>query len=213
MPIAVVAAVVGVGATIGSTMMGMQAAKKQKKAMGRMVAAQKERNQLETARQAVLNQRERVQQVREARIRRANVVAGVSNAGVGVTGGSSGVSGATSSIQSQLGQNLGTLGQMSSFAQQLSVLNQKEADAQSEFFNAGQKGQMWQSVFGAVGQVAGGVNSFMGGAKESITGGSAGGGGFTFKDLIANPIKHQTSIFSDLIASPMKNATRNPIFN
>lgn len=60
MPIAVVAGLASIGATIGSTMMGMSAAKKQKKAMQRQVAAQQEMNQLETARQAVLNQRERV---------------------------------------------------------------------------------------------------------------------------------------------------------
>lgn len=140
---------------------------------------------------------------------------------MGVTGGTSGLSGAISSIQSQLGANLGTLGQMSSFAQQLSVINQRSAQAESDYFNAGAKGQMWQSIFGAVGQVAGGVGSFMGGTKQAATswaGGNTigevkgGSGGATFKDLISNPLK-QTSIFDSLIESPMKGATRNPIFN
>ena len=65
MPIAVVAAVVAVGATVGSTMMQMGAAKKQKKAVQRQVAAQQEMNQLETARQAVLNQRRKLPYLRD----------------------------------------------------------------------------------------------------------------------------------------------------
>ena len=177
MPIAVVAGLVGIGAAVGSTVMGVQAANKQKKAMQRAADAQRDQNKIESARQAVLNQRERVQQVREARIRRAQVIAGAGNAGIGVTGGSSGVTGATGAIQSQLGHNLGTLGSMSSFAEQLSLANQREADAQSDFFNAGAKGQMWQSIFGAVGQVAGAVGEFAGGAKSGSTS-WAGGNSF-----------------------------------
>lgn len=169
MPIAVVAAVVGIGAAVGGTVMQMSAASKQKKAMRRAADAQHEQNRIEAAKAAVMNQRERIQQVREARIRRASVIAGAGNAGIGVTGGSSGVEGAKSSIQSNLGYNLGTLGSMSSFAEQLSLANQREADAQADFFNQGAKGQMWQSIFGAVGQVAGGVSSFMGGAKSAST--------------------------------------------
>jgi|SRR5687768_7440561 len=180
MPIAVVAGLVGIGASIGSTVMGISAANKQKKAVQRQVAAQQEQNRIERARQAVLNQRERVGQVREARIRRAQVIAGAGNAGIGVTGGSSGVSGATSSIQSQLGYNLGTLGSMSSFAEQLSASNQREADAQADFFNAGAKGQMWQSIFGAVGHVAGAVGEFAGGAKSGAT---SWAGGNTHKSI------------------------------
>jgi hypothetical protein len=180
MPIAVVAAVAAIGATVGSTVMQMSAAKKQKKAVQRQVAAQEDQNRIERAKAAVMNQRERVQQVREARIRRAQVISGASNAGVGVTGGSSGVQGATGAVQSNLGYNLGTLGSMSSFAEQLSAANQREADAQADFFNAGAKGQMWQSIFGAVGQVAGGVNSFMGGSKSAST---SWAGGNTHKSI------------------------------
>jgi|SRR5687768_4811424 len=180
MPIAVVAAVVGIGAAVGGTVMQMNAASKQKKAMKRQVAAQQEQNRIEKARAAVMAQRDRVQQVREARIRRAQVISGASNAGIGVTGGSSGVEGATSAVQSNLGYNLGTLGTMSAFADQLSAANQREANAQADFFNAGAKGQMWQSIFGAVGQVAGGVNSFMGGTKSAAT---SWAGGNTHKSI------------------------------
>src|SRR5690606_28475606 len=103
MPIAVVAAVAGIGAAVGGTVMQMKAASQQKKAMRRQVNAQHEMTRIEAAKAAVMNQRERVQQVREARIRRAGVIAGASNSGIGITGGSSGVVGATSAIQSNLG--------------------------------------------------------------------------------------------------------------
>lgn len=180
MPMAVVAAVVGIGAAVGGTVMQMSAAKKQKRAVQRQVAAQQEQNRIERARQAVLNQRERVSQVREARIRRAQVIAGAGNAGIGITGGSSGVEGATGSIQSQLGNNLGTLGSMSSFAEQLSGANQREAQAQADFYNEGAKGQMWQSIFGAVGTVAGTVQGLNGGVKQAST---SMAGGNTFKSI------------------------------
>src|SRR5688572_11563280 len=119
MPIAVIAGVAAIGASVGSTVIGISAANKQKKAVQRQVAAQQEMTRIERARHAVLAQRERVQQTREARIRRASVVSSASNSGIGITGGSSGVVGATSAIQSGLGHNLGTLGSMASFAQQL----------------------------------------------------------------------------------------------
>lgn len=165
MPIAVVAAVVGVAASVGGTVMQMQAAKKQRKAMQRSQDAQLEQNRIEQARANVQAQRERVQQVREARIRRASVISGAGNAGVGVGTGTSSMTGATSSIQSQLGNNLGTLGQMQSFGQQLSAANQREANAASDYITAGAQGAMWQSIFGAVGKVAGTAGSFAGGMK------------------------------------------------
>lgn len=180
MPIAVVAAVVGIGAAIGGTVMQMGAAKKQRRAIQRSVQAQQDQNRIEQARANVQAQRERVQQVREARIRRAQVISAAGNAGVGVTGGTSGMVGATSSIQSQLGQNLGTLGQMQSFGAQLSAANQREAQAQSDFAAAGAEGQMWQSIFGAVGKVAGAAGAFGGGMQGA---GLEAGGGNTFKSI------------------------------
>lgn len=183
MPILAVASVIGIGASIGSTIMGMSAANKQKKAMSHMYEANQEAARIEKARHAVMAQRDRVQQVREARIRRAQVISGAGNAGLSLAGGSSGLSGATSSIQSQFGHNLGTLGTMSSFAQQLSLANQRAADAQSQYYKAGAQGEAWQSIFGTVRQVAGGVSSFMGaGSKDSQ---ASMGGGNEFKSIFA----------------------------
>lgn len=183
MPIAVVAGTIGLGAAVGSTVMGISAANKQKKAMSHMYEANQEAARIERARHAVMAQRDRVQQVREARIRRAQVISSAGNAGLSLAGGSSGISGATSSIQSQMGNNLGTLGSMSSFAQQLSLANQRSADAQSDYYKAGAQGQMWQSIFGAVGQVAGGVSDFMGAGSKD--GQASIGGGNDFKSIFA----------------------------
>ena len=165
MPIAVVAAVVGVAASVAGTVTSMQAAAKQRKAMERQTAAQYEQQRIEQARANVMAQRERVQQVREARIRRGNIIASAGNAGVGMQGRTSSLTGATSSVQAQLGQNLGTLGQMQSFGQQLSAANQREANAVSDFYTAGAQGAMWQKVFGAIGKVADTAGSFSGGMK------------------------------------------------
>lgn len=165
MPIAVVAGIIGIGAGVGSTVMGITAANKQKKAMQQQFNAQQEMQRVEKARAAVMAQRDRVAQVREARIRRASVISGASTAGIGITGGSSGLTGATSAIQSNLGHNLGTLGTMSSFAQQISLANQRAADAQSQYYKAGAQGEAWQNIFGAVEKVSSGVGNFFGGPK------------------------------------------------
>jgi hypothetical protein len=183
MPIAVVAAVVGVAASIGGTVMQMGAAKKQQKAAQRQFEAQQEAQRVEQARANAIAQRDRIAQVREERIRRANVIATAGNAGIGVgptNGGSSGLSGATGSLRSQLGQNLGNLGQMSDFAAQISAANQRSAQAQSDFYTAGAKGQMWQSIFGAVSNTAGAVSTMLGGGKGA---GLSAGGGNTFQSI------------------------------
>lgn len=183
MPMIAVAAAVAVGATVMATMSSMSAASAQKKAVKQQVAAQQEAQRIEQARANVLAQRDRVAQIREDRIRRANIIASAGNAGLGVgptNGGSSGISGATGSVRSQFGQNMGTLGQMSDFAAQITAANQREAQAQSDFYNAGAKGQMWQSIFGAVGSVAGAGMNALGGAKGA---GMSAGGGNTFKSI------------------------------
>ena len=177
MPIAVVGAIAAIGATVGSTVMQMNAASKQKKAVQQQVAAQNTANQIQSAQANVMAQRDRVAQIREARIRRASVISSAGNAGIGLTG-SSGVSGATSSVQSQLGYNLGTMGTMKSFADQLSAANQQEANAQADFYNAGAKGQFWQSIFKGVAGIAGTVNGMAGGTTNA---GIQANGGTIFK--------------------------------
>ncbi|SFH61264.1 hypothetical protein SAMN05216299_1356 [Nitrosospira sp. Nsp14] len=173
MPPVAILAVVAVGAAVAGTMSQMKAAKKQQKAARRMEDAQRDQQRIEQARANVLAQRDRIQAIREERIRRSDIIAGAGQAGMSLTGGSSGLAGATSSVRSQVGQNLGTLGSMQSFGEQLSASRQREADAESDYRTAGAKGQMWQSIFSTVGGVAQtGLKAMGGGA-----GGAAGGGG------------------------------------
>ena len=162
----------------------MKAAKKQAKAARNMEDAQREQQRIEQARANVLAQRDRVQAVREARIRRASIISNANNAGLSLAGGSSGLSGATSSVQSQLGYNLGTMGSMQSFGAQLSAANQREADAKSSFLTAGAKGQTWQSIFGTVGGVAEtGIKGLGGGYAAGFEWGSSNG---TLTDVNGN---------------------------
>lgn len=178
MPMAAIALAVGIGAAVAGTVTQMGTAKKQEKAAQRQFEAQQEAQRVEQARANMLAQRDRVAQVREERIRRANIISSAGNAGVGIgpSGGTSGLSGATGSLRSQFGQNIGTLGQMSDFAAQISSANQRAAQAQTDFYTAGAKGQMWQSIFGAVGKTAGAASSFLGMGSGREVGMSVGGG-------------------------------------
>ena len=94
----------------------------------------------------------RLQQVREARIRNAQVTAAGSNAGMGVS--SSGIAGAVGSITTQAAGNIGAINQKQSFADQLSYYNQQTADASAKAANAQQWGQVGMQVAGmAVGKI------------------------------------------------------------
>jgi type II secretory pathway pseudopilin PulG len=182
MPLAVVAAVVGIGAAVGSTVMQMGAANKQRKAAQRSFDAEQEAQRVEQARANAIAERDRIAQVREERIRRANVIASAGNAGIGVgptNGGSSGLAGATGSLRSQLGQNLGNLGQMSNFAAQISAAHQQQMQAASDFRTARSQGAAWQGIFTSVEKVSNAASSFFsGGGKQA---GLAYGGGNTWQ--------------------------------
>jgi hypothetical protein len=117
---------IGAAAAVGSFISAQQSASAQKKS----IAAQQ--------RIADVNaQKERIQAAREARIRRAQILASSGNQGIGAE--SSGVSGSTSSIGSQLGANIGTINTIQNYAQQASKANQQAADAQA-------MGAMWQGI-------------------------------------------------------------------
>lgn len=131
-------ALVGLGlsaaGTAFSVYQGNQAAKDQKKAM----KAQQRASDLKAA-------RERVQAVREARIRRASVVASAGQTGTGM---SSGVAGGTGSIQSQLGGNLNfSLGQQA-LGREATSANISAAGHQAD-------ANMWSAVAGLGGSLIG----------------------------------------------------------
>lgn len=155
---------------IGSIMEGG----KQKKAMRRMAAAQEQSNKIGQARANAEAHRERIRLQREARIRRAQVISGAANAGVGLEG--SGVVGATGSITSQLGQGIGTLGQMQSFSEMLGEQNQLFANAQFKLQKSQMAESMWNQIGSTALQLAGAAAGAAGGpaaAAAVSAGGSA----------------------------------------
>jgi hypothetical protein len=113
-------------AAVGSFISSQQAASAQKDS----IAAQKKIADAQAA-------KERIQTAREARIRRAQILASTGNQGVGAA--SSGPAGAVSSIGSQLGSNIANINTIQNYAQQASKANQQAADAQA-------MGAMWQGI-------------------------------------------------------------------
>lgn len=130
--IAAVAVGVSAAATVYS---GQQQAKATKKA----AAAQREATAAQGRASSVEAQRARIQQVREARIRRAQVLSAGTNAGLGT--GTSGIGGAVGSISTQMAENIGTIGQQENFAQETSAALQVAADKQVT-------AQKWQMIGG-----------------------------------------------------------------
>ncbi len=129
------AAVVGAAATVYS---GQQQAKATKNAAN----AQREATAAQARAASVDSQRDRIQQVREARIRRAQVLAASGNEGIGF--GSSGTQGAVGSISTQAAANIGSINQQQTFADEASAALQRAADAQVS-------AQKWQTI-GAIGK-------------------------------------------------------------
>lgn len=109
----------------------------QAKATKQAAAAQREATAAQGRASSVEAQRARIQQVREARIRRAQVLSSGVNAGLGT--GTSGIGGAVGSIASQMGENIGSINQQQTFAEQTSTALQQSADYQV-------KAQKWQMI-------------------------------------------------------------------
>lgn len=157
---------------IGSALVGaasaVQSAQSQKKAAGaaqEQAQAQRESLAAQGRSATVETQRQRIAQIREARIRRAQVLASAGAEGMGL-GGTSGVTGAVGSISSQMASNIGTINQQETFAQQATQANMAAADAASRVALYQAKGAQWQSIGGMAGTIfdrAGGWTSIFGG--------------------------------------------------
>lgn len=158
---AVVGAVVGVAGlamSISSANAQADAAKKAQRAQSRAASAQA--------------QQERIKQIREARIRRGQMMAGAAGQGAGLA--SSGVAGGSSSISSQMGNNIGNINVQEGFAQIASRYNQQAADA-------GAKMQQWQGISSL------GMSMFSWGANRAGTG--------TSTDMLGNLGTNMVKVF------------------
>jgi hypothetical protein len=122
--------ILGIG-SIFTGVMGMKSAKKQ-------AQAERKAQEIEQRRANALAQKEKYQQVREARINRARVMSSAATAGL--TGaGTSGAQGGWGSVQSQMGENIGTINQMQGFSNAVSQQNMIASRQAS-------KSQMWAGI-------------------------------------------------------------------
>ena len=130
-------AILSATSAVAGVVQGQKAADAQKKAQD----AQAKQSQLEA-------HRARIQAVREARIKRASILAADADMG----GATSGIAGGVSSIASQLGSNIGFQNQREQAANSVSMFNQQAIDANNSasIFNtiAGFSSQMidWQKL-------------------------------------------------------------------
>ena len=143
--VAVVGTAVGAASTVYS-------ANKQAKATKQAAAAQREATQAQSRSASVQAARDRMKQIREARIR-AGAIAGVAGSeGMGM--GTSGVAGSIASIGSQTGSNIGQINVTQGFAETASNALQRSADYQVE-------AQKWQMIGG----ISKSIFSDLGGSK------------------------------------------------
>lgn len=141
-------------------------ANKQAKATKQAAAAQREATQAQSRSASVQAARDRMKQIREARIRAGAIAGSAGAAGVGQA--TSGVAGSIASIGSQTGANIGQINVTQGFAEIASTALQRSADKQVE-------AQKWQMIGQTAGKITGSLFQ-QGGGWTSIFGGN------TFKE-------------------------------
>jgi hypothetical protein len=161
---------------------GFSAAKKQKKAAKRAaraeqarVKAEQEKQRIEQVRANVATRKERLKSLREARIRRAQIIQAGINAGAE---GSSTVEGAIGGIGTQFGAAQGQINVAQGFGEAISQQNEASAAASGEISRQQGKiavSQAKQQVFKAAGDLAQGIFERGGGFTSMFGGGSFGG--------------------------------------
>lgn len=169
---------------ITSLVGGLVTAKKQKKAARRAaaaeqqrVAAEKESQRIQQVRANVEVRRERQQQLREQRIRRASILAASVNAGAGA--GTTTTEGALGGLNTQFGANIGRINVAQGFGEAISEQSEKGAAAAGEVSRqqgksqiAAAQGQIFQAIGGfeqSIFERAGGFTSLFGGNKPAGT--------------------------------------------
>lgn len=128
--------------------------KRQARAAQAQAEAERERQRIEQVRADVAAKKERRQQLRELRLRRAQVLASAALSG-GL--GSSTTEGALGSLGSQFGSNIGAIGEAQGFGQAISTQNQAAADQATEINRLQGKviaSQGRQGMFQSIGNLA-----------------------------------------------------------
>lgn len=137
-----------VGVAIASLIVTAVSVVKQQEAASDARKAQKKSRNEQRANNAEVAAREKRQQIREERIRRAQIMQASENAGVSA---SSGEMGATSNLSSQLASNLGFNAGAQQRANNMSIFAQQGANAQGKADRWAGIGSIAQSTFSASG--------------------------------------------------------------
>lgn len=155
-------AAVGTAATVYSANKSASATKNAANAQREATAAQSKAASLQTA-------RDRMAQIREARLR-AGAIGAAGGAG-GVGNMSSGIAGSISSVGSQAGANIGAINVAQGFAETASAALQVSADQQVKAQRWQQIGAISSSVAGTAFQAAGSFKTIFGGNTIPKAGG------------------------------------------
>jgi hypothetical protein len=158
---------IGIGISAFSTFQQMSASSDAADAAHQQADLQAKAEQAKSRQSEVEAQRERVKQVREGRIRAAQVVSSTGNESLGFSGTSGNV-GSTSSITSQVGNNIGNINQNMGFASEISGYNIAAGQAGTRIADAQADGMMWQKIGGvgdSIFQAKGGWTTIFGGNK------------------------------------------------
>jgi len=154
------------GFAVKSSLDQAKAAKKSANAQRRGQEAAREAERIQQVQANVEVRKDKQKQLREARLRKAQILQGNINAGAGL--GTSTTVGALGGINSQFGANIGSINQRQGFSQQLGVQTQRQSSAQSDINK--QQGKITQS------QAQTGISNSIGGLANNIFDRS---GGFT----------------------------------
>ena len=144
-----VVTLIGIGVQAYSAKKQRAATRKGVKAQERAIATQQRAADLKAA-------RDRVRSIREARIKRATLVARAEGAGVG---GASGAQAGRQGVVQQLAGNLGFSQQVQGLGAQASAFNQQAAVAQGQAATWGAIGGIGQSIFSNSERIGGMFNT------------------------------------------------------
>lgn len=107
----------------------------QAEAAGRQFEIEREIQRVAQVQANTQAREDRINQIREARIRRAQIIASAAGAGISVQGSSS-IQGGVGSLTTQLGKNLGLFNVFRGFAENISQLGEQSADQQKAILDS-----------------------------------------------------------------------------
>jgi len=136
---------IAAGISAVSSIKQMSAQRKQASAQRSQVDAQNKADAARNRYNQLQQKRQRLNEIRQGRIRQGQVEAATGGAGLGA-GGTSSFSGAVGSIGTQVSANLGNINVAEDVGNQITGLNQQAANYGSTANTQASKANMWSSV-------------------------------------------------------------------